>query len=62
MAGVWASGERVIISGYCYLSTGWGPHSATREALGKDTRDMFAKNVIFFWLRLEQLSPLLGWQ
>ena len=41
MAGVWASGERTIVSGYCYLSAGWGLHSATREALGKDTRDMF---------------------
>lgn len=41
MAGVWASGERTIVSGYCYLIAGWGLHSATREALGKDTRDMF---------------------
>ena len=36
--GLWGEG---IVSGYCYLSAVWGLHSATREALGKDTRDMF---------------------
>lgn len=47
-AGMGASGERAVISGYCYFSTLAGGYTQQPEKLLEETLGTcFAKNVIF---------------